>query len=94
VHEVVSRAEVARLRVDPNATIGTNPVPMTVLSIREFEALVRTSVRLPIRIFLLFFYLYFILQLQQDDTRAAEIALDVMKASVILFPKFRAHKYI
>jgi hypothetical protein len=53
-HEVVSRAEVARLRVDPNATIGTNPVPMTVLSIREFEALVRTSVRLPSRIFLLF----------------------------------------
>jgi hypothetical protein len=45
-HEVVSRAEAARLRVDPNATIGTNPVPMTVLSIREFEALVRTSVRL------------------------------------------------
>ena len=49
-HEVVSRAEAARLRVDPNVTIGTNPVPMTVLSIREFEALVRTSVRLPGRL--------------------------------------------
>ena len=33
-HEVVSRAEVARLLVDPNATIGTNPVPMTVIGIR------------------------------------------------------------
>ena len=49
-HEVVSRAEVARLRVEPKATIGTTPVPMTVLSIREFEALVRTSVRFPSRI--------------------------------------------
>ena len=56
-HEVVSRAEVARLRVDPNATIGTNPVPITVLSIREFEALVRTSVRLPSQIFCIFFLL-------------------------------------
>lgn len=60
-HEVVSRAEVARLRVDTNATIGTNLVPMTVLSIREFEALVRTSVRLPGRIFLIFFIHAFIL---------------------------------
>jgi len=42
-HEVVSRAEIARLRINPNATIGTNPVPMTVLLTREFEALVRTS---------------------------------------------------
>jgi len=57
-HEVVSRAEVARLRVDPNATIGTNPVPMTVLSIREFEALVRTSVRLPRRTFFFLLMLY------------------------------------
>ncbi|KIM41828.1 hypothetical protein M413DRAFT_445040 [Hebeloma cylindrosporum] len=64
-HEVLSRAEAARLRVDPNAT--TTPVPLAVLSIREFEALVRTS-------------------LQQDDTRAAEIALDVMKKSNIPLP--------
>ena len=90
-HEVVSRAEAARLRVDPNATIGTNPVPMTVLSIREFEALVRTSVRLPGRIFPPFCSC-FILQLQQDDTRAADIALDVMKVSLILFLKVPAHK--
>jgi hypothetical protein len=55
-HEVVSRAEVARLRVDPKATIGTTLVPMTVLSIREFEALVRTSVRLPSWIFFFFFF--------------------------------------
>jgi hypothetical protein len=33
-HEVVSRAKGARLRVDPNATIGTNSVPMTVIDTR------------------------------------------------------------
>ena len=46
------------MRVDPNTTIGTNPVAMTVLSVREFEALVRTSVRLPSRIFFLFFVIF------------------------------------
>jgi len=86
-HEIVSRAEAARLRVDPNATMGTDPVPMTVLSIREFEALIRTSVRRSSYSFL-FFLCSFSLQLEKDDTRATEIALDVMKVKLIIFLTF------
>lgn len=45
VHDIVSRAEAARLRADPASANRPPTIPIGVLSTREFEALVRTSVR-------------------------------------------------
>ncbi|KAF8901074.1 hypothetical protein CPB84DRAFT_1778412 [Gymnopilus junonius] len=44
VHDIVSRAEAARVRADPSSAGRPPSIPIAVLSTREFETLVRKSV--------------------------------------------------
>jgi len=44
-HEIISRAKAARVQADPDGASRPFAVPIGVLTVREYEALVRTSVR-------------------------------------------------